>query len=805
MNLNEAVKYLIDRIVATNVLTVNELAAIHGAAAPSAVNPFATISDIAAGTGDMTKIVYDSDNSGVVDDSELLQGNAGVFYLDRSNHTGTQSAATISDFTTTAQALIDASITAHEGLADPHAVYQLRSEAGMALGYVPLDASAKILATYLPDSIVGQVEYQGTWDAASNTPAIPASDATNKGFYYVSSSAVGSGHGYSDVPAVDFEAGDWIISNGTQWEKVDNSDAVTTVFGRLGNVLAVAGDYSASLVTNDSTVPGTNVDDALDYLITVTQPLDAELSALAGLTSAADKLPYFTGSGTAALTDLSSFARTLLDDAANSNARTTLGATAIGSSIFTAVSASAVRYIRINADDSITLLSTPTMLAAISGQPGDATLTALAGVVTAADKLIYSTAFDVFTTTDLSVFARTIIDDTSDTAMRATLGLGTGALLITDTDTNLAANSDLRVATQKAVKAYVDNAVVGLMELKGDTDCSASPNYPSALKGDAYYVTVAGKIGGASGKSVDIGDVYVAKADNAGGTEASVGTSWFVIEHNLAGVALTSGTLAQFASTTSAQLALLISDEVGTDKLVFNTSPNFTTDIRPTTNDGATLGTTALQWSDLFLAEGAVINFDNGDVTITQTGNVLSFAGATTRYEYDAPNTPSTNDGAALGTTALNWSDLFLATGGVINWNNGNATITHSAGVLSVNTVQFIAPQIGNSASTATSVTFDNSYYGKRFYWSPSGTATATLPANGANAGSWFEVYLLTAQTITITAATLDTLITLNDTNADSVAFSTAGSKIGALVRFESNGSVWIAVNLSNHTMTIAT
>ena len=146
-----------------------------------------------------------------------------------------------------------------------------------------------------------------------------------------------------------------------------------------------------------------------------------------------------------------------------------------------------------------------------------------------------------------------------------------------DTDVSLSANSDSKIASQKAVKSYIDSAVTGLLDLKGDTDCSTNPNYPSALKGDAYYVTVAGKIGGASGKTVEIGDVYVAKADNAGGTEASVGTSWFVLNQNLSGVALTSGTLAQFAATTSAQLAGVISDETGSGALVFANSPTLTT------------------------------------------------------------------------------------------------------------------------------------------------------------------------------------------------------------------------------------
>ena len=70
------------------------------------------------------------------------------------------------------------------------------------------------------------------------------------------------------------------------------------------------------------------------------------------------------------------------------------------------------------------------------------------------------------------------------------------------------------------------------------------------------------------------------------------------------------------------------------------------TALTPDTNDGAVLGSASLQWSDLFLASGAVINFNNGDVTLTHASNLLTLAGgglaidtATTGHAISIANT----------------------------------------------------------------------------------------------------------------------------------------------------------------------
>lgn len=65
---------------------------------------------------------------------------------------------------------------------------------------------------------------------------------------------------------------------------------------------------------------------------------------------------------------------------------------------------------------------------------------------------------------------------------------------------------------------------------QGNIDCSANPDYPTALADDWYVVSVAGKIGGSSGVAVAVNDQIRAQADNPGGTQAAVGAYWAILK-----------------------------------------------------------------------------------------------------------------------------------------------------------------------------------------------------------------------------------------------------------------------------------
>jgi hypothetical protein len=104
-------------------------------------------------------------------------------------------------------------------------------DAGVALGVATLDAAGKVPVTELPDAVLGALSYQGTWDASTNTPTLTSSVGV-KGYYYVVSVA-----GTTNLNGItDWQIGDWAVYNGTAWQKVDNTDSVTSVNGLTGAV-----------------------------------------------------------------------------------------------------------------------------------------------------------------------------------------------------------------------------------------------------------------------------------------------------------------------------------------------------------------------------------------------------------------------------------------------------------------------------------------------------------------------------------------------------------------------------------------
>jgi len=104
--------------------------------------------------------------------------------------------------------------------------------AAAANGAATLDSGGTVPMSQIPASLIGAVNYQGTWNASTNTPTL-ASGVGTKGYYYVVSVA-----GSTNLDGIsDWILGDWAIYSGTAWQKIDNTDAVTSVNGYTATVV----------------------------------------------------------------------------------------------------------------------------------------------------------------------------------------------------------------------------------------------------------------------------------------------------------------------------------------------------------------------------------------------------------------------------------------------------------------------------------------------------------------------------------------------------------------------------------------
>lgn len=241
------------------------------------------------------------------------------------------------------------------------------------------------------------------------------------------------------------------------------------------------------------------------------------------------------------------------------------------------------------------------------------------------------------------------------------------------------------VALGAVTKQYADNLLTGILKFKGSTNCSANPNYPAASKGDSYLVSVAGKIGGASGVAVDAGDMYVAIADNAGGTQAAVGSSWTVLEHNLQGALLSANNLSDVASASTSRTNLGLGNVENTALSTWAGTTNITT-----------LGTIATgAWN------GSVIGVSYGGTNIASyaVGDLLYASGSTTLSKLADVATGNALISGGV-TTAPAWGKIGLTThisGVLAETNGGTAQSTYTLGDLlyssAANTLSKLAGQ----------------------------------------------------------------------------------------------------------------
>lgn len=88
-------------------------------------------------------------------------------------------------------------------------------------------------------ALSGFVNYEGTWNASTNTPTLVSSVGTKGDYYVVSVTGSTNLNGITT-----WTQGDWAIFNGTAWEKVDNTDLVTSVAGRTGAITLTTADIS---------------------------------------------------------------------------------------------------------------------------------------------------------------------------------------------------------------------------------------------------------------------------------------------------------------------------------------------------------------------------------------------------------------------------------------------------------------------------------------------------------------------------------------------------------------------------------
>jgi hypothetical protein len=150
--------------------------------------------------------------------------------------------------------------------------------AGSANGLATLDSGGHLTAAQIPSSIVGALDYQGTWNASTNSPALASSTGT-KGFYYKVSVA-----GTTTLDGISsWSLGDSVVFDGSTWDKIDgNAAEVLSVAGRSGAVVLSTSDISGTTLAAQEPAHTGDMTNAAGSLATTVGSIGGKAVSLGG-------------------------------------------------------------------------------------------------------------------------------------------------------------------------------------------------------------------------------------------------------------------------------------------------------------------------------------------------------------------------------------------------------------------------------------------------------------------------------------------------------------------------------------------